>query len=82
MTCIMAEGFVQTGAAETWVAECWAKAVLVGGEAAGEAAASKVTRVLAIEPSGTVRWGESSSHSDAFMGRQARALSEMRKTLT
>jgi thiamine biosynthesis lipoprotein len=47
---------VSVWAPETWVAECWAKAVLVGGDDAGNAAAGKVTRVLAIEPGGAVRW--------------------------
>mgnify|MGYP002682665968 CR=1 FL=1 len=42
--------------AETWVAECWAKAVLIGGEAAAKVAAGHVDRVLAIESGGAVRW--------------------------
>jgi thiamine biosynthesis lipoprotein len=42
--------------AETWVAECWAKAVLIGGEAAAEAAAGKVEQVLTIDAAGAARW--------------------------
>lgn len=42
--------------AETWVAECWAKAVLIGGEAAAKAAAEHVDRVLAIDSGGAIRW--------------------------
>ena len=48
--------FVQVSAwaRETWRAECWAKAVLVGGHAAAEAAGSAGIPVLALGPAGEV----------------------------
>ena len=48
--------FVQVSAwaRETWRAECWAKAVLVGGHAAAGAARAAGVPVLAIAPAGAV----------------------------
>jgi len=48
--------FVQVSAwaPETWRAECWAKAVLVGGHAAAGAARAAGVPVLAIAPAGAV----------------------------
>ncbi len=49
---------VSCWAAETWRAEVWAKAVLIGGEAAAERAAGAGVPVLAIPPVGDPqRWG-------------------------
>ncbi len=43
---------------ETWRAECWAKAVLVGGQEAGKLAAASLHGVLALGPGGArAAWG-------------------------
>jgi thiamine biosynthesis lipoprotein len=44
---------VTAWAAETWRAECWAKAVLIGGPPAGELAASSGVRVMTCDHDGS-----------------------------
>ena len=49
--------------AETWRSEVWAKAVLIGGEAAAEQALLAGHPLVAVEHDGTVRrWGTPESY--------------------
>jgi hypothetical protein len=41
-------------AGETWRAECWAKAVLIGGPTAADGASKAGLRVLAVTLDGTI----------------------------
>jgi len=52
------QGFVQASgwSDETWWAECWAKAVVIGGVAAATRAAEAGIRVLAIGQTGRSEW--------------------------
>ena len=60
---------VTAWAPECWRAETWAKAVLIGGEAAATAAAEAGHRILAIDVAGKVHeWGQLASRSTRGQG--------------